>query len=40
MQILIESGWSLKEDVWQNLTGSASEASLQEVVLDMDLRKV
>ncbi len=40
MQILIDSGWSLKDDVWKGLAVSASEVSLQKMGLEMDLRKV
>ncbi|CAL8466403.1 g5939 [Coccomyxa elongata] len=39
MQILIDSGWSLKDDVWQDLAVQTSAAPLQDLVLDLDLRK-
>ena len=38
MQILLDSVWS-KHDVWHDLAVSTSEASLQEVVVDLDLQK-
>ncbi|BDA51225.1 probable Tudor domain-containing protein 3 at N-terminal half [Coccomyxa sp. Obi] len=39
MQILVDSGWSLKDDVWQDLAVNTNVASLQDLVLDIDLRK-
>lgn len=40
MEQLVAAGWNLKDEIWRDIRSASSEASLQGIALDVDLRKV